>query len=216
MESTGKEDDNTPITSTPQANAGEITKIPTKICKVCNHLVPFKGYPKHVKFCKYYFYKWQHLRISNVDVPNLPEEMWCLIFSYLPTESKKYATATCQVWFKIIRSDPKLSGHISVSLAGIQNENWNWENWPSLRILEIDSKGLFWDSSKTSYKEWMENMKELNFGNCQNLETVIVWPNRVFNKVHREIDLAEITEEISVLNVKGTVNSSTLTKSVEC
>ena len=85
-----------------------------------------------------------------------------------------------------------------------------------MRILEIDSKGLFWDSSKTSYKEWMENMKELNFGNCQNLETVIVWPNRVFNKVHREIDLAEITEEISVLNVKGTVNSSTLTKSVEC
>ena len=35
----------------------------------------------------------------------------------LPTESKKYATATCQVWFKIIRNDPKLSGHILVSLA---------------------------------------------------------------------------------------------------
>ena len=58
-------------------------------------------------------YKWQNLKISNVDVPNLPEEMWCLIFSYLPIESKKKATATCQLWFKIIRSDPKLSGLIS-------------------------------------------------------------------------------------------------------
>ena len=206
MELAGKEDNNSLITSTPQANPGEITKIPTKICEVCNHVVPSiasKRYLNHDKFCKYYskfmLYKWQHLRISNVDVPNLPEEMWCLIFSYLPTESKKKATATCQLWFKIIRGDPKLSGHISVSLAGIQNENWNWENWPSLRILEIDSKGLFWDPSKTSYEEWMENMKKLDFRNCQNLEKVIVWPNRVFNKVHKEIDLAEITEEISVM-----------------
>ena len=131
-------------------------------------------------------YKWQHLKISNVDVPNLPEEMWCLIFSYLPTESKKKATATCQLWFKIIRSDPKLSGHISVSLAGIQNENWNWENWPSLRILEIDSKGLFWYRSKTSFRKRMENMSKINFRNCTNLEKV-VWPNGLSTKFMKKL-----------------------------
>ena len=108
--------------------------------------------------------------ISNVVLPHLPAEIWCFIFSYLPTESKKKATAICKLWFKIIRSDPKLSGQISVSLNGIQNENWTWENWPSLKTLEISDSDMSLTSSKTA----MDSMKKLNFRNCPNLEKVIL------------------------------------------
>ena len=113
-------------------------------------------------------------KISNVVLPNLPEEIWCFIFSYLPTESRRKATAICKLWFKLIRSDPKLSGHISVSLSGIQNENWNWENWPSLKTIEIYNKTLFCEWQTASSKRAMETMKEFNFKNCPNLEKVIL------------------------------------------
>ena len=112
----------------------------------------------------------KHQNISNVVLPNLPAEIWCFIFSYLPTESKKKATAICKLWFEIIRSDPKLSGHISVSLNGIQNENWTWENWPSLKTLEISDSDMSLTSSKTA----MDSMKKLNFRNCPNLDKVIL------------------------------------------
>lgn len=108
--------------------------------------------------------------ISNVVLSHLPAEIWCLIFSYLPKESKKKTTAICKLWFGIIRSDPKLSGHISVSLNGIQNENWTWENWPSLKTLEISDSDMSLTSSKTA----MDSMKKLNFRNCPNLEKVIL------------------------------------------
>ena len=108
--------------------------------------------------------------ISNVVLPQLPAEIWCFIFSYLPTESKKKATAICKLWFTIIRSDPKLSGSISVSLNGIQNENWTWENWPSLKTLEISDSDMSLTSSMTA----MDSMKKLNFINCPHLEKVIL------------------------------------------
>ena len=108
-------------------------------------------------------------KCQNMVLPHLPAEIWCFIFSYLPTESKKKATAICKLWFEIIRSDPKLSGHISVSLNGIQNENWTWENWPSLKTLEISDSEMSLTSSKTA----MDSMKNLNFRNCPNLEKVI-------------------------------------------
>ena len=116
-------------------------------------------------------YNQKRQNISNVVLPHLPTEIWCFIFSYLPTESKKKATAICQLWFTIIRCDPKLSGNISVSLNGIQNENWTWENWPSLKTLEISDSDMSLTSSKTA----MDSMNKLNFPrNCPNLEKVIL------------------------------------------
>ena len=46
---------------------------------------------------------------------NLPNEIWCKIFSYLPLAPKKNATATCRLWFRLIREDPKLSGYTLIS-----------------------------------------------------------------------------------------------------
>ena len=73
---------------------------------------------------------------------NLPNEIWCMIFSYLPFEPKKNATATCKLWSRLIREDPNLSGHILVSWCNMGTAlnllYWNWSNWPALKTLELN------------------------------------------------------------------------------
>ena len=150
----------------------------------------------------------KHQNISNVVLPHLPAEIWCFIFSYLPKESKKKATAISKLWFQIIRSDPKLSGHISVSLNGIQNENWTWENWPSLKILEISDS----ETSLTSSKTAMDSMKNLNFRNCPNLEKVILcakfdWVELANVTTNFKITEGILTVRQLVFNPKVDINS---------
>ena len=73
---------------------------------------------------------------------NLPNEVWCKIFSYLPLAPKKNATATCKLWFRLIRGDLKLSGYIVISWlnmeVAIETLQWNWSNWPALKTLELN------------------------------------------------------------------------------
>ena len=73
---------------------------------------------------------------------NLPNEIWCKIFSYLPLAPKKNATATCKLWFRLIRGDLKLSGYIVISWLNmeeaIETLQWNWSNWPALKTLELN------------------------------------------------------------------------------
>ena len=77
---------------------------------------------------------------------NLPNEIWCMIFSYLPLEHKKNATATCKLWFRLIREDPKLSVYILISWynmeKAIEKSEWNWKNWPALKTLQMKSLPL--------------------------------------------------------------------------
>ena len=77
---------------------------------------------------------------------NLPNEILCMIFTYLPLEPKKKATATCKLWSRLIREDPKLSGYISISWynmkTAIATLQWNWENWPVLKTLKLKSHSL--------------------------------------------------------------------------
>ena len=81
---------------------------------------------------------------------NLPNEIWCMIFSYLPLAPKKSATATCKLWYRLIRENSKLSGHILVSWynmkTALETMQWNWSNWPGLKILELNRLKLVGDS----------------------------------------------------------------------
>ena len=43
---------------------------------------------------------------------NLPSEILSLIFSYMDKISLKSVTATCKLWFVVIRKDSKSSNHI--------------------------------------------------------------------------------------------------------
>ena len=79
---------------------------------------------------------------------NLPHEIWCMIFSYLPFKSKKNATATCKLWFRLIRGNQKFSGYILISWHTMEKAidklqwNWDWNNWPALKTLELKSHPL--------------------------------------------------------------------------
>ena len=81
---------------------------------------------------------------------SLPNEIWCMIFSYLPLAPKKNATATCKLWSRLIREDPKLSGHILISWhnmeRAIERSQWNLSNWPGLETLKLKKLELFKDS----------------------------------------------------------------------
>ena len=96
----------------------------------------------------------------------LPQEVWCIIFSYLPNESRKNATSTCKLWFEIIRGDSRLSGNVSIPWIELQNSTFDWDNWPSLKTLAIT------DLSFPSPKWALEAMKDIDFKKCQSLEKV--------------------------------------------
>ena len=50
--------------------------------------------------------------VNLIKVEILPREFLCIIFSYLEKKSLRNATASCKLWFDLIRSDNKLSGYI--------------------------------------------------------------------------------------------------------
>ena len=105
-------------------------------------------------------------KLENFVLQSLPQEVWCIIFSFLPKESRKNATSTCKLWFEIIRGDSRFSGNIVITLNELQNSSFCWENWPSLKTLAIS------DSLFPSPKRALEAMKDIDFKKCQSLEKV--------------------------------------------
>ena len=104
---------------------------------------------------------------------NLPNEIWCKIFSYLPLKSKKNATATCKLWSRLIREDPNLSGHILISWyvlwTPLETLQWNWSNWPAIKTLELNKFELV-DSREAILKI----IKDLSLKDCPpNIEKVL-------------------------------------------
>ena len=99
---------------------------------------------------------------------NLPNEIWCKIFSYLPFASMKNATATSKQWFMLIREDPKLSGYILISWynmeMALENFQWNWNNWPALKTLELKSHPL--TSVEDSREAIQSAIEKLSLKDC--------------------------------------------------
>ena len=104
---------------------------------------------------------------------SLPNEIWCIIFSYLPLAPKKNATATCKLWSRLIRADSKLSRHILISWynmdTALETLQWNWNNWPALQTLELKYHPL------TVSREAIQNaIEKLSLEHCPaSLEEVI-------------------------------------------
>ena len=103
----------------------------------------------------------------------LPNEIWCKIFSYLPLAPKKNATATCKLWWSLIREDQKLSEFISISWCNLEKAleklQWNWNNWPALKILELHTLESVEDSKEAIQKV----IEKLSLKDCQSLELVL-------------------------------------------
>merc|ERR1712051_781295 len=130
-------------------------------------------------------------RLDKTVWPNLPKEVWCIIFSSLPKESRKNATRTCKLWFEIIRGDSRFSGNITIPWIQFKRELLNssfaWDNWSSLKTLNI--AGSYFSSPKTA----LDSMKAVDFKKCPSLEKVTVGVN---------FELAELSQEMKEI---GTV-----------
>ena len=81
---------------------------------------------------------------NTFNVKILPNEVWCIIFSYLHQKAVQNATESCKHWFELIRNDPNLSGHIILANDGlleftrkINTMQWIWTRWPVVKTLEF-------------------------------------------------------------------------------
>ena len=114
----------------------------------------------------------KHQSLDKTVWTNLPKEIWCIIFSSLPKESRKNATRTCKLWFEIIRGDSRFSGNITIPWIEfeleLKNSSFDWDNWPSLKTLTIT------DSEFLSPKMALDAMKAINFKKCPSLEKVTI------------------------------------------
>ena len=109
---------------------------------------------------------------------SVPNEIWCIIFSYLDNKSWKSASLTCKYWLEVIRNDPKFSGHIVLKKSDlvdfqtkIENSEWIWERWPVLKTLELGQESPEFEPQ--SAQEAIDAVKTINFENCPTLENVI-------------------------------------------
>ena len=117
---------------------------------------------------------------------NLPSEILCIIFSFLDKNSRKSATATCQLWFDVIRNS-NLSNHICYKDSDskdsvkklqqrIENLEWDWKRWPVLKSIEIKN-GLSihygCNLNRTTEKRDLLNDLSIDFKKCPTLEMVI-------------------------------------------
>ena len=99
----------------------------------------------------------------------LPREILCIIFSFLDKKSRKSATATCQLWFDVIRKSNS-SNHICYKdnvkklHKSIENLEWDWSRWPVLKSFELQGY---------SGKEDLLNDLSVDFKQCPTLEIVI-------------------------------------------
>ena len=78
------------------------------------------------------------------DVKSLPNEVWCILFSFMDKKSLRNSTATCTHWFELIRNNSKFSGQICLPNDGlkelkrkIDDSQWIWTRWPVLQTLEF-------------------------------------------------------------------------------
>ena len=75
---------------------------------------------------------------------NLPNEIWCGIFSYLDKKSLNNITNTCKLWFGMIRDNEKFSGYVKMKFTNLEDMSSKIadskclrERWPSMTVLEV-------------------------------------------------------------------------------
>ena len=106
---------------------------------------------------------------------NLPSELLYIVFSFLDKKSRKSATATCQLWFDVIRNS-NLSNHICYKDSvkklqqRIKNLEWDWKRWPALKTIELPNTGY-------SVMKDLRNYLPIDFRQCPTLEIVIFAAN---------------------------------------
>ena len=89
---------------------------------------------------------------SLISIGYLPREILCIIFAYLDKRSVQHATATCKLWFELIRGDSNLSSHICFKIVQLsklevyrmyQNVKLTGARWPVLKKVEFVDNAMY-------------------------------------------------------------------------
>ena len=117
---------------------------------------------------------------NSIQIEILPREVLCTIFSYLDKQSVQNATATCKLWFELIRNDKSLSGDICLEKLDLQQLSqkiligeWNWERWPVLKTLKFGELSATHIQPTISKNVASYLSKLVNFKECHTLEKVV-------------------------------------------
>ena len=115
----------------------------------------------------------------------LPVEIWCQIFSYLDQSSIRNVSATCTLFFGIVRGDEKLSGHVILKqinlrqlLTKIKSAEWTWERWPCLKTLEIPIQHQYPKHGLAFFSEFdiiPMPITELKLEQCPSLDKLLIF-----------------------------------------
>ena len=114
--------------------------------------------------------------VNSFKMKVLPREILCIIFSYLDKKSVQNATATCALWFHLIRSDIHLSGYICLEKIGPEQlfekmlfGEWDWTRWPVLKTLKF---GGLPDANIQTTSSYLSKL--VYFNECPTLEKVVI------------------------------------------
>ena len=127
--------------------------------------------------------------VSRMAVPLiLPFEIWRQIFSCLDQTSIRNVSATCNRFFGIVRGDEKLSGHIILTkidlrqlVKKIESEEWNWDRWSCLKILEIPIQIKNSENDRHFFSEFdtvgeaLDPIKMLKLKQCPSLDKLLIF-----------------------------------------
>ena len=127
--------------------------------------------------------------VSRMAVPLiLPFEIWCQIFSCLDQTSIRNVSATCNRFFGIVRGDEKLSGHIILTkidlrqlVKKIESEEWTWDRWSCLKILEIPIQIKNSENDRHFFSEFgtvgeaLDPIKMLKLKQCPSLDKLLIF-----------------------------------------
>ena len=120
---------------------------------------------------------------NSICIGNLPREVLCIIFSYMDKTSMQNSTATCKLWFELIRGNPNLSSHIYFKIVKLQEfdqriqdlnltgaRGWR-ARWPVLKAVEFHGPFPY---SYVSEKIALRSRKLVNSKECPTLEKIII------------------------------------------
>ena len=108
--------------------------------------------------------------LSNLtSVEILPKEILCIIFSYLDKKYVKNVTATCKLWFELIRNDLNFSSCIRVK--AFQDLELSVARWPALKTIEFCGNYPYFSVME---KLVQRTTKLAKSNDCPPLEKVVV------------------------------------------
>ena len=108
--------------------------------------------------------------LSNLtSVEILPREILCLIFSHLDKKTVQNVTATCKLWFELIRNDLKFSS--CIRLKAFQGLEISVARWPALKTIKFCGNYPYFSVME---KLVQHTTKLAKSNDCPPLEKVVV------------------------------------------